>query len=320
MRLSLRRSFHGLKLRILQEQCSPHWAPILHAAILDGVTRPEIHKTILDILTWLLRMGADPKQEAPAGAHNFDIWKTNQREETTVNVNLVGHTALSLTLALHEALWGVDWQVERSFLESVVSVISTPPRASEKVTINPGVLDRWEAVLEMTDTHNVTFETADGEVTAHDMVLAAASPVLKAMLESCMVEGVQKRIKVLNDPSSGVSLFLDMLYTNATRRNPDHQTTLVALDLAHRWQVENVVQVLADVLQDMIGVHSFIDITEAAVLKKLQSLERACVSFGTKSSKIQAMLQKGSLPPLVCKLLGNSEANKESAKKKRKVY
>ena len=37
-------------------------------------------------------------------------------------------------------------------------------------------------------------------------------------------------------------LFVDMLYTNATRRDPDFKTVLAALDVAHRWQVENVVQ------------------------------------------------------------------------------
>ena len=40
----------------------------------------------------------------------------------------------------------------------------------------------------MTSTHNVIFETADGEVSAHEQMLAVASPVLKAMLESCMKE------------------------------------------------------------------------------------------------------------------------------------
>ena len=38
----------------------------------------------------------------------------------------------------------------------------------------------------MTETHNVTFETAGGAVTCHDIVLMAASPVVKALLQSPM--------------------------------------------------------------------------------------------------------------------------------------
>ena len=41
----------------------------------------------------------------------------------------------------------------------------------------------------MSTTHNVTLETADGNVTAHDHVLMAASPVLEAMLQSAMKLG-----------------------------------------------------------------------------------------------------------------------------------
>ena len=58
--------------------------------------------------------------------------------------------------------------------------------------------------------------TSDREVTAHDILLMASSPVLRVMLESSMVEGKQKRIKVKDAASGGVSLFVEMLYTNAT--------------------------------------------------------------------------------------------------------
>ena len=77
--------------------------------------------------------------------------------------------------------------------------------AQEFVKLHPSFLDQWEAVLEMTDTHNVTFETADGEVTAHDHILMATSPVLKAMLQSTMKEGSNKRVQIKDSPSAGAS-------------------------------------------------------------------------------------------------------------------
>eukprot|EP00439_Symbiodinium_sp_Y106_P008110 s201_g1.t1 len=225
---------------------SPYKTPVLHAAILDGVTRPELHDNILEILSWLLKMGADPQQKAPSNANRFDIWKTHRPETTTVTLKCAGHTALSLALALREALMGsgVEFPDECTFLEAVVSVISMPARKAPRVAINPGVLDRWEK-----ETHNVTFETADGEVTAHDILLMASSPVLRVMLESSMVEGKQKRIKVKDAASGGVKggLFVPFLtVAQATRRGPDYKTVLTALDLAHRWQVENVATPLLD--------------------------------------------------------------------------
>ena len=61
----------------------------------------------------------------------------------------------------------------------------------------------------MTSTHDLLFETADGEVSAHEQILTAASPVLKAMLESIMKEGSSRRIQIKDSSESGVSLFLD---------------------------------------------------------------------------------------------------------------
>ena len=37
--------------------------------------------------------------------------------------------------------------------------------------------------------------------------------------------------------SSGVRLFLDMVYSSSSRDEPDYKSALVALDLAHRWQL-----------------------------------------------------------------------------------
>lgn len=184
-------------------------------------------------------------------------------------------------------------------------------------------LDLWESIRHLTSSHNVIFDTSDGEVSAHDHVLAVASPVLQAMLESAMKEGTSRRIQVKDSPSSGISLFLDVLYTSSTRADPDHQTMLVALDLAHRWQVHGVVQTLCSALCDMIDVKSFAAIAEAAVLKGLEMLVRACTSFGSQNEQVQKMRRNGALPAAVRKLLGEPEheiIDVEQQPKKRRVF
>ncbi|CAE7277752.1 unnamed protein product [Symbiodinium natans] len=132
----------------------------------------------------------------------------------------------------------------------------------------------------------------------------ATSPVLKAMLQSTMKEGANKRVQIKDSSSAGVSLFLDMLYTTATRTDPDYKTMLVALDLAHRWQVQNVMPILESGLFAMLTVDSFVSIAEAAALKGMEKLQRTCAAFGAKNTQIQDMLKKGSLPAVVCQLLG----------------
>lgn len=54
--------------------------------------------------------------------------------------------------------------------------------------------------------------------------------------------------KTKDTNSSAVTLFLETLYTCSAQGDPHYKTALAALDLAHRWQVEAVVAILADPL------------------------------------------------------------------------
>ena len=61
-------------------------------------------------------------------------------------------------------------------------------------------------------------------------------------------------------------------YTSSLPETPKVEATLLALDLAHRWQVEEVVTFLSEILQGMIRTETFADIAEAASLKHLEAL------------------------------------------------
>ena len=263
-------------------------APALHHAILSGFGHPS--SCLLQVIEWLLQTGADPQQRAPSSSSKFFVWGEDMH-----SFKVAGHSALSLLLMLHEELSVFGSLVDHIrdgciFLDQALSLISRTQRSSqrEKVAVDPCLLDLWESVREMSATHNVTFVATDGEVTAHDLLLMAASPVLKAMLESSMKEGASKRVEVADATCSGVSLFLDLLYTHATRSEPDFTVMLAAIDLAHRWQVHSVVRLLAEALRNSITVQSFVPIAEAAVLKGLEALAKTCAEFGKKDDEVQA--------------------------------
>ncbi|CAE7484642.1 BT2 [Symbiodinium natans] len=288
----------------------------LTVLLLDPARMSNNKSGFLKLAEWMLKSGADPEQRLPAENTFFRSWfQKDKPDATRITVSFGGHSAITLAVAwlhaMQEAKGGANWGNEtgclREFLTLCASTVATrAARDPPTVPMRQSVVEVWESVRNMTATHNVIFETADGQVTAHDVVLLAASPVLKAMLESSMKEGSSKRISVEDSSSSGVSLFLDMLYTGSTWDDPDYKTMLVALDLAHRWQVTGVVDMVSDALPQMLAVDSFADIAEAAVLKGLDALQRACRGFGSKSEEIQAMLQAGSFPDHVQRLLGAS--------------
>ena len=88
-----------------------------------------------------------------------------------------------------------------------------------------------------------------------------------------MKEGCSRRIQVLDATKAGVSLFLDVLYTCGTRSDPDYQHALVALDLAHRWQVHRAVDVLADALKDKLHANTHLRFARSGC-------SRHCGAFG----------------------------------------
>ena len=94
---------------------------------------------------------------------------------------------------------------------------------------------------------------------------------------------------------------------------------LTAFELAHRWQVQHVVDILVDGLCRLVGVDSFVEIAEAAILKDSAPLKAACAAFGAKNAEIQSMLKKNSVPPAVRQLMGEPETERpEPGKPKRR--
>lgn len=305
--------------------------PALMYVIHYNVTQTEaLRKQSLKMVEWLLKVGADPRQKLPAD-HPFrwQIHKNNNPEATKFIVEYGGHSAVSLAFAyLQQAqkrTGNADWSQLEAHLKAVLAILSSSATANSSfgadVTVPRSTLDLWESMRDSTTSHSVIFECSDGKVSAHTQVLMLASPVLKAMLTSAMKEGSNWLIQVKDSSSSGVSLFLDLLYTSSTREDPDHSTMLEALDLAHRWQIHGVVRTLCKALCDMIDAKSFVAVAETASLKGLEMLARACVHFGSQDEEVQAMLQKGSLPAAVRKLFEPAHAiSGEQDWKRRRVF
>ncbi|CAE7885892.1 klhl40 [Symbiodinium sp. KB8] len=296
----------------------------------DAATLRAESETRVQMIKWMIKEGANPLQvnDSSDPSWSCQVCKPSDKDKTLISTPYRGRSAISFACehlaALQRAHDGTDWSGRigafKSFLPALTN--SAPSQSMHTIALPQSVVDLWESIREMTSTHNVIFETADEEVSAHDLVLVAASPVLKAMLESTMKEGSSKRIPVKDSSGGAVRLFVDMLYTSSTRDEPDYKTVLVALDLAHRWQVDGVVSVLQAILRDMISVDSFVAIAETAMLKGLEPLQRACRAFAANNSKVKTMQKKRALPPEVLKLLGESEAPaaEQSQRKKRRTF
>merc|ERR1712070_254478 len=129
-----------------------------------------------------------------------------------------------------------------------------------------------------------------------------------AMLRSEMLEGCERRISVKDSTCQSLNLLLDLAYTGCTFLDFEFEDALLALDLAHRWQMHCAVMMLQGALMEMLSEKSFPCIAEAAQLKGLPELIESCRKFGTKSQFVQKELEAGRLPDAVSELMGVSQS------------
>lgn len=301
----------------------------LQVAIVGAITVNESKfKQYIGLVTWLIENGADPQQQVPSNSTcKLSLWKNADQEGTKVEVQYAGTSAISMVVQLRKLLRQKMKDLDSSkpsfepeiarctnFLSLMAREIKTQ---REKVPVDSGVVDLWERISRNTATHDVTIETASGPVTAHRLVLTMASPVLAAMLSSTMREGCNQRIDVKDASQEGASFFLELTYTGTSCSDVDHSVALVALDLAHRWQVDHVVAMVSRALEDMLNDSNFSIIAESAVIKELPDLKMRCKTFAANSSALKKKLKDGKMPQCVLELLGKAPEPKVQPKKRK---
>ena len=297
--------------------CNPRsGSTILMAAIESGMTRN--HTEALKKIEWLVSQGASIPQECQKDTDYSVFWPANEND-TKIVVNRKGHTVVTYLLIWRRNLKGKDeWSKQYEYLGNVWKSIASATQGKEesRVLIHEGIVELWEKSLSAKASHDLTIEAADGRVTAHAHMLKEASSVVRAMLESPMKEGTAQRIEVKDTPTSAVSLILEIIYTCSAQSDPDYETALQALDLAHRWQVDVVVGILADLLSSKLTDKSFATIAEQAILKGLEKLKLVVQSYGAESTAVQNQLKKGCLPAAVAQLFPSSKAEPKRKRKR----
>eukprot|EP00438_Fugacium_kawagutii_P004783 Skav203120 [mRNA] locus=scaffold447:619283:620113:+ [translate_table: standard] len=274
------------------------------------------------MIEWLVRSGASYSQR---GGKTSVVQSRGNTTATKLQVPFAEQSGMSFLLAWREQFenarkqdeWGGELKCVERLLDSIAQASShqqTRPRTS----VDDGIVEIWDKFLHATSSHDLTIEAADGQVTAHAGMLQEASPVVRAMLVSPMKEAQSQRIQLADASSSAVTLFLEALYTCSSQGDPDHETALSALDLAHRWQVAAVVAILSDLIQGMITEESFAAIAEHAALKGLGTLKQACHKFGSQCTAVQKKIKAGQLPKVVQDLFQVVEKSETRPMKKRK--
>lgn len=169
----------------------------------------------LKLVEWLLRSGASTSQKCSKAATEISLSYTlKDSKKSYLKASCASCSVLDVVReSCQQVHKKAEWKAQEDQLRKVLMVFAnaSSSQASPRVSIHPGIMDIWEKFYAAKGSHDLTFETADGPVTAHAQVLKEASTVLSAMLQSSMKEGGSRRVEVNDTPGSAVSLFLELL-------------------------------------------------------------------------------------------------------------
>ena len=169
---------------------------------------------ILDCMKLFISWGASPWQRCSQSAKPVHFI---HRSAPELIIEIAGLSAISFVEELIEQFNGNPELREKTVvLRRALSCFfnAIPKEKAARISIHEAVVELWEKQLAAKASHDLTFKTADGEVTAHAQMLKDASSVISAMLASTMKEGQARTIEVKDTNSSSVLLFLERLVSS----------------------------------------------------------------------------------------------------------
>ena len=129
-----------------------------------------------------------------------------------------------------------------------------------------------------TITHDVTFKTSDGgNVSAHRVIVAAGSPVFRAMLYGGTKESSQTEIELPTIDTEMLNMVFKFMYTGEV--NPKSDKHLDLLQAAHYFDVRVLEIMTSDIIAQSLDLHNYCKIVTIAAEKQFQILWHRCFHF-----------------------------------------
>ena len=129
-----------------------------------------------------------------------------------------------------------------------------------------------------TITHDVTFKTSDGgNLSAHRVIVAAASPMFRALLYGGTKESNQTEIELPTIDTEMLKMVFTFMYTGEV--NPMSDKHLDLLQAAHYFDVRVLEAMTSDIIAQSLDVHNYSRIVTIAAEKQFLYLQHHCFHF-----------------------------------------
>lgn len=290
-------------------------------------------KLITELVEWLMNSGADATALTPSTTETMsfsmkeDVIDGVVQEKSGLRLEVSSKPTSSVVLELREQIRALTqkdarWEqtAERTdHLFTVIKRCTLPATGVLRAQVPEVVVDMWERIFQRGLVEgDVEIIPSEGQsVRAYAHVLEEASPVLKAMLQSSMLEGGSssgslgtappRKIRV-EESARAVRTLVEMVHIGALTCEEDVGETgtdeaskalLDVFKLCHRWQLLKIGELLEMHLVCMVTHQNIEAMLEVAVLHGAPSLKSACLEKGKDCESLRQKLLSGGLMPAV---------------------
>lgn len=254
------------------------------------------------LLRYCLGQGSDPRTEVRNVTGTVCGWGGTELFPKLPLVKCEGHSGISLVYAVqarlkeHAKQYDAQLKNTRTMLKIFADFV--PQGKVKKVSVHEKVVDTWEAFMNDERFGDIELDVIapkacnSGKIKANSGLLRTVSFVLDATLSSPMRERETGIIKVEGVSVEAVRLFLYLVHTGTTTAELEPTLLLDCLDIAHRWQVNHVVDMVENALIGLVNARILLPCFEAALRKDLPALRIACKSFAAQAGKDATALER----------------------------
>ncbi|KAK0169825.1 hypothetical protein PV328_010463 [Microctonus aethiopoides] len=129
------------------------------------------------------------------------------------------------------------------------------------------------------DLSDMTIVIGEKEISVHQIILAAYSPVFSAMFKADMMESANKRIVMTDTEVEIMEKVIEFMYTGVIVPIPDYDALLSILEVADMYEIMDLKELCEQKLSEQVTLENVLYIFDRVSLFEVPHLKKALISF-----------------------------------------
>ncbi|KAK0081500.1 hypothetical protein PV326_007639 [Microctonus aethiopoides] len=129
------------------------------------------------------------------------------------------------------------------------------------------------------DLSDMTIVIGEKEISVHQIILAAYSPVFSAMFKADMMESANKRIVMTDTEVEIMEKVIEFMYTGVIVPIPDYDALLSIFEVADMYEIMDLKELCEQKLSEQVTLENVLYIFDRVSLFEVPHLKEALISF-----------------------------------------